>query len=540
MIFHCPACSAGHTVPVSMIPNGGMDMTCRRCSASFLVDVDEPAVVEEEDPTVAAKAEATAIGVANPYDELVPDAQLIRPGGELLDLDDSSDDTEALVAAEDRARSADKPTIPIDHKRVPLGPDEVGVDPEIDNTQRFDVEEEDVPTYEPDVIGMQDIDGGGLGASRPPSRRAPTPEPRKLGASKPEPSSSSTRPPFDRDDLYAKVASGRYEKPEAPPEPVSNVPRERAWNEPSSLIFTGAGSTSALRRFAEWLNRAPLPLKVALIVFPVTLGLTLVLTAGPKRGDPVEVGAVGSVDSTQTSAGDVTGPGPGPGPEAGTGSESGAGEGSESGAGKGSESGSGEGSESGAGKGLGKGLGKGSDSDSGSDSEADTDSDTVARSRSGPGPGPGGSPGGARFRDPTAAEGQAYIQAPNTRLRATAAPRGRTVARLAAGQLVQRYDRRGDFALVLVAPDGPVGFVDEGRLGAQKPIVALAEDIAFEGCSSTGSTLDACLFEAKQKEGACVDGCGADGARCREACQIAFERCTRQCQPPKRRRRRRR
>ncbi|MEQ8272204.1 MAG: zinc-ribbon domain-containing protein [Deltaproteobacteria bacterium] len=528
MIFHCPACSAGHTVPVSMIPNGGMDMTCRRCSASFLVDVDEPAVVEEEDPTVAAKAEATAIGVANPYDELVPDAQLIRPGGELLDLDDSSDDTEALVAAEDRARSADKPTIPIDHKRVPLGPDEVGVDPEIDNTQRFDVEEEDVPTYEPDVIGMQDIDGGGLGTSRPPSRRAPTPEPRKLGGSKPPPSSSTTRPPFDRDDLYAKVASGRYEKPEAPPEPASNVPRERAWNEPSSLIFTGAGSDSALRRFAEWLNRAPLPLKVALIVFPVTLGLTLVLTAGPKRGEPVDVGAVGSVDSTQTSPSEVPGPGPGPGPEAGTGSGSGKGSGSDSDTGSDSDSDSDTGSDS------------GSDSDSDSGSDSDTDADAVARSRSGPGPEPGPGPGALRFRDPTAAEGQAYIQAPNTRLRATAAPRGRTVARLGAGQLVQRYDRRGEFALVLVAPDGPVGFVDEGRLGARKPVVALAEDIAFEGCSSTGSTLDACLFAAKQKEGACVDGCGADGARCREACQIAFERCTRQCQPPKRRRRRRR
>src|SRR5262245_25889766 len=41
MIFNCPSCTAGHSVPVSMIPSGGLDVTCRRCATSFKVDMHE-------------------------------------------------------------------------------------------------------------------------------------------------------------------------------------------------------------------------------------------------------------------------------------------------------------------------------------------------------------------------------------------------------------------------------------------------------------------------------------------------------------------
>ncbi len=510
MIFHCPACSAGHTVPVSMIPNGGMDMTCRRCSESFLVDVDEPDV-EEEDPTVAARAEATAIGVANPYDELVPGAHLISPAGEVFDPHDASDDTEAIVAAEDRPPTHDKPTIPIDQRRIPLGPDELGVDPELDNTQRFDVDEEEYPTQDPSVIRLDALDAGGLGASRPPSPRPATPPPRRVGS---KPKSSVARPPFDSQDLYAKVASGKYERPE-PSKAEAAVPRERAWNEPSSLILTG-GSSSRLRRFAERLNQAPLALKVALIVFPVTLGLTLVLTAGGKMS-PEDIASVDSTETIRVGAdgrtersGEANGADREREAEARTGD---------------ARSATGD---------------LGADSDAAPDPEPDREPDRSAA-------------GAPTRTDPTgplppsfdrpAPPDHAYVQAANARLRATASRRGRTVARLDAGQLVRRYDAKGDYALVLVEPDGPVGFVAERSLGASKPIVALADDLAFEGCSPEGRTVDTCLFEAKQKEGTCVDRCGATGdpsaVRCKEACGVAFDRCTRGCQPPKRRRRRR-
>ena len=98
--------------------------------------------------------------------------------------------------------------------------------------------------------------------------------------------------------------------------------------------------------------------------------------------------------------------------------------------------------------------------------------------------------------------------------------------------------------MVLVEPDGPVGFVEERALGATKPVAALADDLAFTQCELGDRTLDACLFEAKQQESGCLDRCGdandPGAVRCREACQVAFDRCTKKCQPPKRRRRRRR
>src|SRR5688572_29359048 len=43
MIFTCPRCSAGHSVPVSMIPNGGVDLSCRRCTEQFHVNISDRA-----------------------------------------------------------------------------------------------------------------------------------------------------------------------------------------------------------------------------------------------------------------------------------------------------------------------------------------------------------------------------------------------------------------------------------------------------------------------------------------------------------------
>lgn len=441
MIFHCPACSAGHSVPVSMIPNGGMEMTCRRCSTSFDVDVEDPD--DDEDPTVAARAEATAIGVANPYDELVGHgAHLIGPTGEIFR--DAS-----RPATQDP--TLDRPTIPIDTHGIPLGPDEVGVDPELDNTQRVDVDED--PTHEPSV------------------RTLNTPPPRRVGPPKP--------PLDDRpivvadDDLYAKVASGRYVAPEPSVAPAA-VPRARAWNEPSSIVQVGDGPVSRLRRLAEALNAAPLALKVGLIVFPVTLGIALVVTAMTKNVEPTTI----------------------PPPEAAAAAPA----------------------------------------------RVASETERVAEEAAPPAAPEPAAPTGPLASDTEAPEGYAFVQTAQTKMRSTAARRGRAVARLEAGQLVRRYESKDTFALVLVEPDGPVGFVAEQALGDRKPIAALADALAFDGCSAEDRSIDECLFGAKSQEDRCVDTCGAandpSAVRCREACGVAFDRCTRGCQPKRRRRRR--
>ena len=472
MIFNCPACSAGHSVPVSMIPNGGMEITCRRCAETFSVDVeDEEQVEEDADPTQAAK-ERTTIGVANPYDELVGDAQLMSPMGEVFDPNaDSTDDTQSLGATHDR------PTIPIstDGRHVPLGPDEQGVDPELDNTQRL-VEQEDHPTYEPSVEEI---------SSPPPPRNVETPPPRAVGKDK-----VNGRPPVgEGGDVYDQVASGSY-TPQPKDEVSSPHHRQRAWNEASSIVQIQTGPASGLRRLAEALNTAPLAVKVALIVFPLTLGITLVITAMMRGGDdaPVQIETTAAQDEAPAdSAGAPDAPPADPAPEGG---------------------------------------------------EA-----PPPKSAAAPAPPP---PPSRRFVDPPAPQGHAYVQNAGARLRATADARGRTVARLPAGQLVRRVEQQGDRWLVLATDKGPVGFIEERALGEKKPVEALANDVAFEGCSIDDKSVDDCLFSAKEQEGLCMQTCGPPEKtnpttiRCRGACEVAFDRCARECNPPKRKRRRRR
>src|SRR5438105_8618930 len=110
MIFNCPRCSAGHSVPVSMIPNGGLEMSCRRCNELFHVSLAEktnanavPAPAKGE--FVLTPGEATKIGVANPLEDdevplRAPDGRAFSADGKLL-VEETTDDADREETTDD-------------------------------------------------------------------------------------------------------------------------------------------------------------------------------------------------------------------------------------------------------------------------------------------------------------------------------------------------------------------------------------------------------------------------------------------------------
>lgn len=95
-----------------------------------------------------------------------------------------------------------------------------------------------------------------------------------------------------------------------------------------------------------------------------------------------------------------------------------------------------------------------------------------------------------------------------------------------AGTVVRRLANHDGWALVLVEPAGPVGFVEADRLAQQKPIQAMAREFVFEGCAAPELP---CLSSARSQRDLCLDGCRSLGSRCEAACRIAFEQCQRDC-----------
>jgi len=93
---------------------------------------------------------------------------------------------------------------------------------------------------------------------------------------------------------------------------------------------------------------------------------------------------------------------------------------------------------------------------------------------------------------------------------------------------------------VLVEPESPTGFVATSLLAPQKALATLARELAL--VCGTGQ-LDDCLVAAREAGDTCRASCG-QGAdfrvkRCLDACELAFEACAKQCQEPKKKRRRR-
>lgn len=479
MIFNCPDCNAGHSVPVSMIPNGGLDMDCRRCGEAFTVEPPvangeerpletENADLEESDDTTegtlqAEKTnvgpppipEATRVGVANPLEEDSGTRPLIGPGGVTYDPDENisaigADDTEA------NAPYVDRPTIPISTGHVPLGPDEEGVDPELDDTIRFGIEDKPVPS--PAVTEPRDGE-----PFADPSEVHPPPR---------------IESPMSRDpSVYERVAAGVAV-------PKDQEPR---WGSQPSRVELKPGVGSMLRPAADLLNRAPLALKVGLIVFPLTLGVMLVITASsesesPAKGGPIEI-PVGS--PREAAAGVAAAPPPA--------------------------------------------------------EPAKPAKEEREDLREGDAPRPD---------DPPAPAGFSYVQVDNARLRVRASQRSAAPARLEIGSLVKVYEELDGWVLVAKQPAGPAGFISRKLLGERRPVAQLAREQPFERCSpGDGYTVDDCLYQSKQQEQTCLERCGAVNAsdeperlRCAQVCSIAFDACARSCRdaPKKRRRRRRR
>jgi hypothetical protein len=416
MIFTCPACSAGHSVPMSMIPTGGLEQVCRRCRATFLVD--------RPDDDAVGEAPGRAVAPVGAADEAGTLPALLDPqaGARSASFTDTSDEATLEQGAADALGEPSDDTLSAE----PAAP------PPEDRTPLVEV----APNVAPD---------------------APAGEP----------------------SVYDRVAEGSYHPPEPRPLTAPRDSESRAWSEPSNPGLTapaGPLGTAAAR-----LNAAPLAAKVALLVFPLALGLTLVFTGGPGEDEvPIEI-PVGPSEVVLAAAAPEPPPGaarPAPlevVPEAPP------------------------------------------------EPEAPAAPEPVPPELEGP--------------DRPAPAGYLYVQPKRLPLRAEADDEAAPVARLKGGRLVRVYETRGAWALVLREPDGPAGFVPRADLAALKPVSALAAEVAFPGCRAARRTeRRACLDGAEASLEACQAGCptpevGEDdpGTRCLAACNLAFERCQRGC-----------
>jgi hypothetical protein len=276
MIFNCPECNAGHSVPVSMIPNGGLDMDCRRCGEAFTIEPppsgskrddesqdlevsrdfhsdategDEEAQAETTNVGPPPVPESTKVGVANPL-EFEGDRPLIGPGGiqyhEHSNAPFESEHTEEDTGPFDR----------IEDEKTPLDP--AVTDPgEVQSVWSGEVS--DAPSVVPEVPPMN----SGVEAS----------------ASESTPS------------VYERVAAG------------IPVPEEKERSASQSLRVRPVSRPSVFKPVVDILNRAPLALKVGLIVFPVTLGVMLVINSfsdGPEASDgPIEIPVAAEVQAAK-------------------------------------------------------------------------------------------------------------------------------------------------------------------------------------------------------------------------------------------------
>lgn len=428
MIFHCPRCSAGHSVPVSIIPAGGLEMPCRRCNAAFRVSSGDRA----DSPRPSAKgADETAVTAAAEGDD--------SPGAQLGARDPQHDDA------------------------APLG-------------------------SPPDVTAVR--------PAKPAARDAPAP------------------------DVYARVELGVRFAEDRPSSGTGSEdrPHSKSWDERSDLV-DGRGSPwlRRARRWAERLNRAPLALRVALVVFPAALGVALVLTSNRYR----QTGGLDAAKDWMSGSRGVAEPVQIPSARAGVDEH-------------------GEYARAAA-----RPRTKGDPTP-----EAEGAQAVAALTERAPGaPKPIERAAASLKGDDPAPTGFGFVQVADARLRSIAREDGPIAARLALGTRVREVDRSGDWVLVMVMPDGPAGFLSARLLAATKPIALLAREIAFAGCRSTPErSRDTCLFEGKEQQDTCLQSCGVAGAvpgptggsaggpgspvRCAEACRVAFDDCARHCHAP--------
>lgn len=512
MIFNCPACDAGHTVPASMIPNGGLEQACRRCGAAFLAMPDgevaaasAPVVRGAEDVARASAAgearrgEGAAGGkdlgsapvMIGREDEGGFDGTLAEPEAapDHTTRDPAPGFGDGPSSVTESAFGDGEATVEASAEIATLADPAEG-DSELDATQRLPSDVGGLPTVEalnpepprpsdktpvldlevhPAALGAAPMGDAGLGGAR----------------SDPDLATPSS--------VYDLVASGDYAPPEkAPVETSAADEGPKAWNEPSDPKLRAQG---AAPKFVRLVNGAPLPVKVALLVFPLALGVTLLLTAADDgEGPPIEI-------PTQRPVAVVD---PGEAPAA-------------------------EGADRAA---------RSSDPHRAPDPAPPPRLAEVASTEN-RAAGDVLPPPEGLSEDRPAPDGYLFTQK-TLRVRPRADAEAKPTARLSRGRLVRLYETRGPWTLVLFEPDGPAGFVPRAELAETRPISALADAIAFEGCARRGrsrAARRACRDRADQQLGDCNLRCGdgldvdPDGpeGRCRAACKEAFDLCRAGC-----------
>jgi hypothetical protein len=475
-----------------MIPSGGLDMTCRRCSGGFHVDMPErtqagpiplppedpdneanpeltapePTAVGSIDPPLPQNVEPTRIGVVTPFAEpeeprpeslLSPSGQIYSPAARFEAPPHSIDTKPDIPQPEHKSENkrAARINTPVTHGRtLPPAAAEMGLDPELDDTMRVDSEKA-VPAAKQPVTVVGELS----------NRSGPQPKAEREHSIGSGPNG-----------LYERVAAGVYvpEEPKLAENSGSRI-RAKSWDEPSAYMPPStplARLFEPLRRAAVILNGAPLAFKVALVVFPLTLGIALMFTSAPEK-ERVEIKVEAATEEPPVEQ-------PAKTPEQ-------------------------------------------------TAEQPPPPKKKLPEKRKAVMPG-----------DDAAPEGHAYVQMDRARLRGEPNDNGEPSGRLELGQLVRTFDRVDGFVLVMGTPKGPAGFISEKLIAPKKPIAVLAKEIAFAACEVTEEyTIDDCLYQGKQQHDACIEACGVAVAgnagedsptvRCAEACKVAFNECQRSC-----------
>jgi hypothetical protein len=524
MIFDCPTCGAENGVPLSTIDEDGHVLRCRVCGDAFRVyppsdeefarDAAEAELARreaEDDPTVAVDVEdAPAWNGPSPSGEVTRELDpgaAPEPTVRASSLAGPGPTAPAVAspAAGLRASAGDPTTA---ERPLPPTTAELGLDPELDDTGILGQRPERTIAA-PDPELERRLPSRVPGLSLPPEP-PPASVPGRIEATLPEAPGLTDDEDEDDDGDEARApspppadptparASAATPAPTAAPDPAER-PRPPRSDQPSVVLRPPLGDRlwTLAHRGAELLNRAPLALKAAIVVFPVAMGLTLLLNPSRPSRAPAAAIPIAPAAATPDAA-----PNPSPARTA----------------------------------------------------EAPT-APTAPTPEPPPAPpavpAPPATPSGpsAAFlaADRTAEAGFAYLQGEEVTVRSRPTRRGAAVAELRGGQLVRIYESVAGWTLVHTPPDGAAGFVRSDELGPLPPVGALAREAAFEGCRARRrGDVEACLAAGERQLDACLSSCGgappdASGiSRCEKVCKTAFQTCQEGCQRRPRSRRRRR
>jgi zinc ribbon protein len=456
-----------------------------------MMPVVEDGAEADRDPTMRMNTPSKVSAIAEPSVASLPEvskkATSPKPPSESLrtpSMRSSSDSIKAMAAKLTDAQKKLPPTLPEVPRKLPAtatGPIEVPSPP-------ADVPQSSGP------ISVSALEAGlisgtgtvaGSGAAHPASA---------------ERTDHAQANVYDRVEKGLRISDNRAHAAAERARPRhSNEPA--ASREPASLF---GKAVAPAKRLAMLLNRSPLPVKVALVVFPAALGIILVLTSGrnPWAAEPVQIEVAPPRAESSALAVKPTDAPPEP-----------------------------------------KAPPSQADPEPAARAVAAVSERVEPAAETAQARSPA-AVAAKRAGDELAIEGHAYVQVDHARLRAHAGAESALTAKLELGQLVRVFHRTGDWSLVMALPNGPAGFISDRLLAARKPIAILAKEIEFENCGvDEEGTLDDCLYEGKQQQDACISGCGvvtsADKSttgpeaspviRCVEACRIAFADCQRSC-----------